>query len=234
VYDEADPDPWDRRFLGDAIDLGRDLDGLSRGFTAQLGPRARASASLLRDVLPPLAGESAFIDGLVDAQSSPGESLIGAAIVVEASGGFLQRWTEVFAFRADGARWGLVALDQQVMRDALRGRIDDAVSRSPLLFAVGASRLSPTTTAPSTTAPPTTQAPDDGGGEDPPEDPSPLPTVPPVPDPDEPPDEDDIFDIIGALFGTEDPGVELSTDDATIDVDDAVDDSDSLIDGLLP
>ena len=224
VYDESAPDPWDRRFLGDAIDLSRDLDGMSRGFTAQLGPRARASAGLLRDVLPPLASEPAFIDTLVDGERSPGESLIGAAIVVEASGSFAERWNQVFSFRAAGARWGLVALDQEVRRDALRGRIDEAIGRSPLLFAVGSSP--PPTRSPSTTAAPPPPPGDGGPSDDPDEpdepDPSPPTTIPPPP---VPPPEDDIFDVLDSLVGGDDPAVELVTGDSA---------SESLLEALLP
>jgi hypothetical protein len=136
LYDDQYADPWDRRFLGDAIDLGQELDVKARGFTGQIGPRVTVDGSLLRRVLPPLAGESDFGDDLVRGDRSPGESLIGAAIAVEgAAGGFRQRWNDVFSFRAEGARWGLVALDQRVKRDALNARLDDAFGRSPLLFA---------------------------------------------------------------------------------------------------
>jgi hypothetical protein len=151
VYDDAKPDPWDLQFLGDAIDLGTRLDGRARGFTGQIGPRARVDASLLRRVLPPLTAESAFGDDLVAPTSSPGESLVGAAIVVESgAGSFVARWNDVFTFRNDGARWGLVALDQKVKRDALLSRLDDAFGRSPLLFAATPPRTSPTTTRGST------------------------------------------------------------------------------------
>lgn len=208
-YDDVEPDPWDRRFLGDAIDLGSELDRRARGFTGQLGARVAVDAPLLRRVLPRLAGESDFGDGLLGgADRTAGEALVGAAIVVEGGdASFRQRWDDVFAFRDDGARWGLVALDQQVQRDALLATIVDAYSRSPVLFAApsgsgGEITLGPPTTSPggggATTT--TTTAPTDegGGGEPDPTVPPPtappptLPpiTVPPVPD-DEEPDEPD-------------------------------------------
>ena len=164
VYDDENPDPWDRRFLGEAIDLGEELDGKARGFTGQLGPRVTVDGSLLRRVLPPLAAESEFDDGLVQATWSPGESLVGAAIAVErGAGSFRQTWTDVFAFRADGARWGLVALDQQVKRAALLTRLDDAFGRSPLLFAAAPGRT-PRAGVPRAGETTTTQPPTDGGG----------------------------------------------------------------------
>ena len=220
LYDDADPDPWDREFLGEAIDLGEALDARARGFTGQLGPRTTVTAPLLRRVLPRLADEDDFGDELLaEAERSPGEALVGAAIVVESGGGpFLTRWDDVFEFRADGARWGLVALDQRVKRDALLGAITDAVGRSPLLFAAsptgtagsGSGGRRPSTTAPSgtdgTSTTSTTQ-PDDGGGEPPPTTVPPLTlppiTVPPLPeeepDPDEAepdPDPEDPVDVV--------------------------------------
>lgn len=183
VYDEADTDPWDLRFIGSAIDLGERLDDTARGFNGQLGPNAKADAALLRQALPPIA-EVESLDSLVTAERSPGESLIGAAIVVEA-GADRTRWDAVFDFREAGARWGLVALDQRVERDALFDRIDDAVTRSPLLFAVAPSGVAPAgddgevATAP--TSPPTTRppAPPTGPEVDDESDDTPVPTVPP-------------------------------------------------------
>ena len=163
VYDDKNPDPWDRRFLGDAIDLGQELDGRARGFTGQLGPRVAVDGALLRRVLPPLDTEAGFTDGLVQPGRSPGESLIGAAIAVESStNAFVEAWNDVFSFRADGARWGLVALDQQVKRAALLSRLDDAFGRSPLLFAATPRRTRVTT--PTVGATTTTTRPPTGGG----------------------------------------------------------------------
>ena len=42
-------DEWDRRFLGDAIDLGRDLEQRSAGFTAQARGAAAADADVFRE-----------------------------------------------------------------------------------------------------------------------------------------------------------------------------------------
>ena len=182
VYDDADPDPWDLRFIGDAIDLGDELDRKSFGYTAQLGPGARADAAMLGRVLPEFTPSS----GVSFAERTPGESLVGAAISVESGSDV----AEVFSFRDAGARWGLVALDQKVRRDALLERIDGAVSRSPLLFAAGPSTASagggPTGSS-STTAPPPSNGDggDDGGGaEEPPTTSTTLPpaTLPPLPD----------------------------------------------------
>jgi hypothetical protein len=221
LYDDKAPDAWDRRFLGDAIDLGAELDRRARGFTGQVGPRVSVDATLLRRVLPPLASESTFGETLLeDVVRSPGEALVGAAIAVEADGvPFADRWDNVFSFRADGAKWGLVALDQRVQRDALLASINDAFGRSPILFASpsisggtdGSTPTTATTTPGSGDTTTTTTQPDDGG--DPTIPPTTVPpltippiTVPPlVPAPDDTPPDDqgsadstpDVVDVVG-------------------------------------
>jgi hypothetical protein len=204
VYDDADPDPWDMRFIGDAIDLGDELDRKSLGYTGQLGPGARADATLLSRVLPGFRPPS----DVAFTERTPGESLVGAAIALEAGADV----GDVFAFRDDGARWGLVALDQKVRRDALIDRIDGALGRSPLLFAAGptggagggTTGSTTVSTTPPGTTPPTTE-PDDGGGDDPTTTTTPtLPPLPPITLPPLAPDTDEsdssppnVVDVIG-------------------------------------
>lgn len=228
LYDDADPDPWDREFLGEAIDLGHRLDASARGFTSQLGPRTSASAPLLRQSLPRLADEGEFVEGLLaGAVRSPGEALVGAAIVVESGGSsFRTRWEDVFAFRDDGARWGLVALDQKVKRDALLGTIGEAVGRSPLLFAASPSPTGgsgPTGRGPSPTTPSdddgsttTTTRPDDGSSTTSTTAPPftvPTVTVPPlVPEEEQDPDGEQ-YDLIN---GVEQIIVELFDDEVSL------------------
>jgi len=156
--------PWDRRYLGDAIDLGEELLARSQGFTAQLGPDEGHTAGFYRQLVPALDNEPAFTQQLLQPDAAPGETLVGAAITVEGSNGsFADRWRSVFGFRAQGARWGLVALDQHVDRAPLLSAVDDALGRR----SVGT----------------TSAAPPPGGGQ-----PSLLPPTPPVaPTPDNPP-----------------------------------------------
>ena len=220
VYDQDAPDPWDLRFIGDAIDLGAELDEKSRGFTGQL-PGARGDAALLREALPPLAADVP-LDGLLgEVERTPGESLVGAAIVVETGDVGTDRWSAVFGFRDAGAQWGLVALDQEVGRDGLLDRINGAIGRSPLLFAAAPPAATGGGSSPPTTAgsPPTT-----GGGDDtttstttpPPEEPPPPVTVPPItllplPEEDEEPSEPDLVDrvvseVVDLLVGDEPAG----------------------------
>jgi hypothetical protein len=116
-------DSWDRRFLAEWMAVGEDLEARSRGLTAQVGTTPRP-APFFRGLLPALGRERTFTAGLVaGGPPQPGEKLVGAAVaLVGQRGTFESRWASVFAFRADGAAWGLVALDQ----------LDDQ-SRSPLL-----------------------------------------------------------------------------------------------------
>lgn len=177
-YDPADP--WDLRFLGEAIDLTRQLDSLARSFTAQ--GVARTNAADYEALLPRLADEAAFDASYLDPGRSAGDTLVGAAIaVLGGGGGFAERWAEVFAFRDDGAAWGLVAVDQAVSDGAVLGDVTTALERSM--------RVDP----PEVASPPVTQVPadepdgDDGGGGPPPTTtstttPSSGPSAPPADD----------------------------------------------------
>jgi len=130
------PDPWDRRFLGEAIGLDPVLEQRSIGFTTLLQDDFVPDVFFYQSVLPGLVLEPAFDQSLLDGQDRPvGETLVGAAIaLVGERGAFADRWREVFALREEGAGWGLIALDQGAPRAALLGVLDEAVARSPLLF----------------------------------------------------------------------------------------------------
>ena len=190
--------PWDRRFLGDAIELGDELSARSQGFTAQLAPDEGHTAGFYRQLLPDLEHEGSFDQSLVDPAIAPGETLVGAAIAVQGRrGGFVHRWESAFAFRAEGARWGLVALDQRVSRAPLLSSIDEALGRAPSTRPTTqlAAPAAPPTLAPSVpgtaTVPPTSgggpprqpNGPGGGGGTPPTTQPAggllPLPTPPP-------------------------------------------------------
>ena len=139
--------PWDRRYLGDAIDLGEELQARSDGFTAQLAPGEGHTVGFYRQLIPALQNQPQFTQDLLPADSAPGDTLVGAAIAVEGShGSFLDRWESVFEFHSQGARWGLVALDQHVTRGPLLSAVDDALGRR----SVGATLAAP---APGATAP---------------------------------------------------------------------------------
>lgn len=165
AYDGADP--WDRRFLGDAMALGERLEAMAEGYTRNLNPGEGRTPGFFRLVLPGLDDEPGFTGELIDIERPPGETLVGAAISdLGRRGDFPQRWSSVFGFRDQGAAWGLVALDQAVSGDPLLGSIEEALSASPLPFAAPAAGPPPLDSAtppptaptggPSTSAPPLT------------------------------------------------------------------------------
>lgn len=134
-YDTADA--WDRRFLGVAMELGEQLESRSKGFTNQLPHGEGTTPGFYRVLLPALENEPAFSEDLVSATRDPGDTLVGAAITVNGKlGTFAERWANVFAFKAQGASWGLVALDQQVNdADGLVRTVDLAIGSQSFAFA---------------------------------------------------------------------------------------------------
>jgi hypothetical protein len=194
AYDEGDE--WDRRVLGAAIAFGRELEARSQAFGANLRAGEGRTVGFYKMVVLALDAEPAFGPAMVDGARKPGETLVGAVIAAKSKkASFAQRWREVFAFRDEGAAWGLVAMDQGVSEGTqLVSELDAAMGRAPLQFSGPATLAAPvlsggpasgTGTAPTTrpttpgtsttttTRPPTggtttTQPPDDDDG--------PLPT----------------------------------------------------------
>lgn len=135
---DIDPsDPWDRRFLGEAIELGEELEAKSEGFTSSLGENEGRTPGYFRLLVPALEKEPEFGPPLLADERPPGETLVGATIAVTAErGSFVARWRKVFEFRDQGAQWGLVALDQKVDDSgALVQSLDAAIGRASLAFA---------------------------------------------------------------------------------------------------
>jgi hypothetical protein len=178
-YDGSDP--WDRRFLGEAIAFGERLEALARGYTGDLPPGSGRSADFFQSVIPALAEEREFGPELLDPARPPGETLVGAAIAVQGRRGtFRERWVQVFDFRAAGAAWGLVALDQGVSSAPVLDTIEVAIATSG-----DAASSSPTTTVgvrpePTTTTTTTTTTTSGGG---PPTTGTTTTTTAPPPDP---------------------------------------------------
>lgn len=206
-YDEQDE--WDRRFLGKEIELGRELQAKSRGFTAQLRSGEGRTPGFYRLVLPALEDEPGFGPQLLEDPRTPGELLVGAAIVVQGDrGSFGERWESVFAFRDAGAEWGLVARDQRVDRTPLVAEVDAALGRASetLVFArpTGGGSGFPTTTAPGrdgpgrdpgptpTTAPPTTRPPST----------TTTTLLPNPPPPVPPPPTDPVVEVVDQIVGS--------------------------------
>lgn len=178
AYDPTDA--WDRRYLGDAMDLGQRLESIADAYTSTLQPGEGRTPGFFRLILPGLDDEDDFTADLLDTARAPGDTLVGAAITdLGDRGDFTARWRSVFGFRDEGAEWGLVALDQAVARTPLLGAVTEAVGASPLAFAPtststispssppgGGPTTDPTTsptapppTGPTTSAPPPTTAP---------------------------------------------------------------------------
>ncbi|MGH9277759.1 MAG: hypothetical protein ACRD12_06580 [Acidimicrobiales bacterium] len=169
-------DPWDQRYLADAIELGNQLEARGRGFTAQLVAGQDTGEAFFRQILPSLRDQP-FDGAFLAGSRSAGETLIGAAITLEGTNGdFRERWVNAFGFHAQGAPWGLVALDQAVARQPLLAAVDAATGRLPSLGPQATTPAPTTGTVPipvpvPTTAPPAgsqTAAPATGSSSSPP------------------------------------------------------------------
>jgi len=193
--DVHDSDPWDRRFLGEAMDLTATLNSIATSYAPSLARGQGRTVAFYRNLLPALSQQTEFTPELVTGAraADPGNTLIGAAIAtLGRRGSFTQRWNDTFAFHDQGAGWGLVALDQGVASDPLLQTVRAALDQSPLQFAaattptttvtripagggtVPSGGSTPTTNPTSPTAPPTTSPP-------------PAPTLPPITTPPVPP-----------------------------------------------
>ncbi len=167
VIDRADP--WVTRFLSQAADKEAALESRSRGFTNQVDPIAAASARYYRGVLPQLAVQPGFqqdgVDRLGTQQGGAvrsGEVLLGSAIALRGSRGtFAERLAGAAEFRAQGATWALVAVDQRVQSfDALLDVVDGAINGASLeLAAPPPTQPTVPTTRPIVPAPTTTRVP---------------------------------------------------------------------------
>ncbi|MGH9179769.1 MAG: hypothetical protein ACRD0N_14595, partial [Acidimicrobiales bacterium] len=153
-YDAADP--WDRRFLGAAIDLGEELEAKSEGFTRSLRPGEGRTPGFYRLLIPALEDEDAFGAELFAEDREPGDVLVGATIAVKGRlGSFAERWQSVFTFREQGARWGLVAMDQQVNDlQGVVGSVDLAIGSYQFEFAQPALAAAAPAPAPPVETPP--------------------------------------------------------------------------------
>ena len=131
---------WDRRYLGVAIELADQLQARSDGLTSTLEPGQAKSAGFFSTVLPALAREHEFQPALLLSSRPAGETLVGATLAaLGRQGSFTDRWQRTFAFRDEGATWGLVALDQGITDvTKVTGNLDAAIGRAPLLLAAPA------------------------------------------------------------------------------------------------
>jgi hypothetical protein len=215
--------PFDRRYLGDAIALGEELAARVRGFTEnlQLAPGEGRTPGFFRELLPALERErrlQALLDEL-DGKSrlTPPEKLVGAAIATQSRRGrFAARWQATFAFRNAGAEWGLVALDQRVERTPLLRELDVALGRRGLTPIASPASSASFSVSPlrSLAVPPSTPPPDSAPGREPSQPtsrrrssspvvtaPPAIPLVPQAPVPTEPADAivDTVNDLLNGL-----------------------------------
>ena len=218
-------DRWDLRYLGPAIDIGEELQDRSDGFSNQLRPNEGLTPGFYEILLPSLTGSAfdgcpAALDGSLGEGRRPGEVLVGTSLALQARRGtFADRCSRAFAFRDDGATWGLVALDLGVRSlPSIRRELVAAIGRLPGQATIALGSSPPATVDP---GPPIVASP----GATPAAQPAPAPAGPPsgapapepvpgpVPDPVEPllpitppPGEDDglltpVGDLVEGLLG---------------------------------
>lgn len=119
---QVDPgDPWDDRFLGQAIDIGEQLDRLQDGMAAQL-PR-RGGREAVAGVLP--LDPRAVLGGLPRRVpvSTLSEAVVASVVASSAAPGRQvapeEAFRQVMALRALGASWIVVAAEWQLARSVL-------------------------------------------------------------------------------------------------------------------
>jgi hypothetical protein len=131
-------DTWDLHYLGVAVEMGEELQASSASFTDQVKPTEGHTPGFFRALLPSLPSAS-FNECQPELLRPAGETLVGASIALAGPlARFEQRCRAAFAFRDQGASWGLVALDQQVRElPALRRELEVAIGRLPSSLTVG-------------------------------------------------------------------------------------------------
>lgn len=135
-------DPWDRRFLADALLVDRQLGPLLGAFDASAGVDP-ATIEGLRRARPALP--TGGLAELVAVAPTGSAALVTAVLADLGTGGsFPARADAIQRFRDDGAPWGLVTIDQGVAPDDLLTAVRSAIDRlGPDGVAVGAVPDSP-------------------------------------------------------------------------------------------
>ena len=157
-------DPWDREFLSDAIQINGDLDPLTVAFDKASGGADITPASLDSAHLPATASPALqqLISSArdIDPNLELSGAIVGALIATLAKGdSFASHWNAVFAFHHEGASWGLVAMDQNVERQALISRVASAIDNQGSLSFGQVTTAAPPVTQPVLTGPPPTAPP---------------------------------------------------------------------------
>ncbi len=168
-YSEADP--WDRRFLADALVVDRQLGPLLTAFDALSGP-SPATVAGLRRARPGLPADG--LDEVVAGAPTGSAALVTAVLAdLGSDAPFASRVAAIRRFRDDGAPWGLVTLDQGVAPEALLDDIRETIDRLGPDGVAGTAEETATGATPSPTGgalPPGTEAQSDG--------PAPSPSTP--------------------------------------------------------
>jgi hypothetical protein len=105
---------WDVRFLGDALDLDRELDALRIGFTAQFGRRA-ATAAFFRRFIPLRSVE--FVEPWLarfDSFDLLTGLLYSALDAIKTQRSLEGTYARLLDLRGRGATWGLIAAGEQL------------------------------------------------------------------------------------------------------------------------
>lgn len=126
----SDDDEWDRRLLGSVLDLDSRLVAFGRGFDAVAPEEEARAPGFFATLLPDVPAGELTADDV--APRSPGENLIALTLAVLDGSPFRVALREILDFRAQGARWGLVAADRGIAGGDVLGRLNDALSRFSL------------------------------------------------------------------------------------------------------
>jgi len=125
-------DVWDTRFLGEAIDLGLDLDRLEAGLSRQI-PARKAEATLAEVIPEPLSVNALS----VISELSPAGGLVASALAVRVASDLaipaLEALRRIVGEIRLGASWSVVVAQWEVARAALLdglARISDLVVRA--------------------------------------------------------------------------------------------------------
>jgi len=189
-------DRWDRRILGDVLDLDARLESFAVGFDAQLPADTGSTTGFYKQMIPELADENITPD-MIEGRSA-GENLIGFTLVSLDKGSFAERVAHIFGFRDQGARWGLVAADRGLKPETVLDRYQVALGRAGRSTTVALPRLNttaPTTSHTNTGGTPTTRS--SSPTTQPTQPPSTTTTIVPVPPP-----VNGLLGILGGLLTT--------------------------------
>jgi hypothetical protein len=119
-------DEWDRRLLGPVMALDEQLTLFAHTFEASAP--ASPDPDFYKAISPTVAALP--ITPQLIGGRAPGENLIGLTLVgLDSKGTFVDRFQQVFGFRAQGASWGLVAADQAINANPVLGDLESALGK---------------------------------------------------------------------------------------------------------